>query len=99
MVFLQKMKAKNFKRRGAKHYEVVYSEASISQLSLIDSLLRTINLPIQYQEEIENKTKIGITEGEATELIEYLLDNQIDPVHSGLNYSAKDIINNLKRLK
>lgn len=95
MDFLQKMKAKIFKKRGAKHYPTIFKEASISQIMLIDSLLITSGLTLEYQENFQYKIDCGLTEGEATEIIEYLKDLQ-DPISYGFYYTQRDFYKKIK---
>ena len=91
------MKAKNLKRKGINTLEPITVQASISQLGYIDSLINNSNFTEKQREEL--KPGQDISEGQAEELISYLLDNQLCPIESGRNYTQRDIIKKLNKLK
>ena len=98
------MKAKNskrkqFKKRGVESKDVQLKERSIVQISLLDSLLETCDLQIEETDIISRRLNGFLSEGEAEELTNYLLDNQRDPIKGGFNYNQTDIKNKLKQLK
>ena len=90
-------KRKTHSKKGVSDKQVLLTEASIKQLSLIDALLETSCLPQKEYEHLYNRFKMFISEGEADEFIEYLQSKQRDNISSGFNYSKTDIVNKLKR--
>lgn len=94
------MKVKSFKSHKTKKpskqpNEPVYRSAELKQLMLIDTLLQYASLSQNIREEIESRVS-GLTEGEASELIDFLNDNQACPILSGRNYQPTDIVKKLK---
>jgi len=96
------MKARSSKKhskRGYHELEPVLVEASVGQLSYMESLIENSLLSNHAKEKIYEKMQGFVSEGEAEESIGYLLNNQIDPIDSGFNYGQTDIIRKLKKLR
>lgn len=70
--------------------------ATDGQLDYIDGLLITANLSPEQLKAIEDE-KVHMNVDRAAELIEYLNNNQADPIESGTNYNQGDIQNKLKK--
>jgi hypothetical protein len=104
MDFLQKMKAKSLKRkthkkRGVTDKDPIIVEASLSQLTFIGTLLDSSILSVEKTKEIEDLLDTKLSEGQATELIEFLNENQRDNINGGWNYTQGDIQRKLSELK
>jgi phage RecT family recombinase len=71
------------------------------QGNMIESLLKTSSIPQKYEDEIyDNLMNDGFTQKRASECIEYLQDNQLDPITSGNgNYMQGDIQKKLTQIK
>lgn len=98
------MKAKHLKKkvnkiRGVNVPEAITVNASIAQLSYIDALIDTSNFSDTKRNEMQNNATFEMTEGEAEELINMLLENQLCPIESGRNYGQGDIQKKLSQLK
>lgn len=65
------------------------------QISAIEMLLKHSNIDHSEREDIERKM-LSFSEEEAYKTIEYLRENQLDPIVSGFNYSQTDICKYLK---
>lgn len=66
--------------------------ASYEQGTYVENLLMSSAIPIEREREIHQSLHSGaMTNSEAGEIIEYLKENQLDPISSGSNYQAKDI--------
>ena len=103
MVFLQKMKVKSLKKKihtkkGVIDKEPQLIEASIKKYTLYDVLLNNANINQKEYEVLYEKGKDFISDGEMDTLLEYLLENQVNPIYSGFNYSMTDIKNTLRHL-
>lgn len=81
-------KIKKFKR---KRCDLVLVEASIGQLSYLDSLIETTTLQPNEIEKIIKKLEGFVSSGEAEELTSYLKDNQRCNIDAGYNYTQTDI--------
>ena len=92
------MKAKNFVKRGAKHYTPVYAMASFSQMAYIDSLIETSQTSNEKYMDLKRKSNEELTEGEAEEFISELLEIQRNPILGGFNYQQRDITKMLSKL-
>lgn len=92
------LKIKKFKKRGLENKNVVTVKASIKQLNYIDYLLDLSLLSIKQKDKIIIDS-VFYTEGEAEEIINFLLENQKDLIDSGSNYSQTDILKKLKWIK
>jgi len=66
-----------------------------SQLDYIDSLIVTAAINPEEMQQIE-RSKSMMSQEEARKTIEYLKENQVDPIDAGLNYGQTDIQNKLK---
>jgi len=74
--------------------------ASFEQGNYIESLLISAAIPEKAEREIHRTLHDNqFTTKRAAECIEYLLENQLDPISSGHNYQAGDIIKKLKEEK
>lgn len=91
-------KSHKFVRNGIADKEPKLIECSISQLTFIDSLIETCTLQQYDINRILNKTKYFLSEGQAEEIITFLLENQRCNIDGGFNYSQTDILNKLKQL-
>lgn len=69
---------------------------TMSQLSLIESLIKTAN----FDDKTFLDERLGLISSydEAREFIEYLNENQVDRIAAGLPYSQSDIINKQKNI-
>lgn len=65
------------------------------QISAIEMLLKHSNIDHSEREDIERKM-LSFSEEEAYKTIEYLRENQLDPIVSGFNFSQTDICKHLK---
>jgi hypothetical protein len=65
------------------------------QISRIESLVQGSNLDHDEREGIYNSMN-DFSKDEAVDKIEYLMQNQLDPIQAGHNYTQTDISNNLK---
>jgi len=91
--------SKKHKRKGINTLEAITVDASIKQLTYIDALLDLSLLNDNEVEEIRLKSYSKISEGEAEEIITYLLDNQKCLIDSGASYQPKDIEKKLAQFK
>ncbi len=66
------------------------------QVSLIETLLKTANLPEKNKEKIDIDM-FEYSYDEAQECINMLNENQVDAISSGNNYSQTDINKKLKK--
>jgi len=71
--------------------------AGDNELDRIEGLLKTAIIEYEVKEELYRELKGVIDQQRAEELLEYLYNNQIDPIQSGGNYGQTDIKNKLKR--
>jgi len=74
----------------------LFGDASVNLISSIESLLRGSNLDHDERAGIERQLK-DLSEEEGLRLVQYLSQNQIDPIYAGLNYNQTDISNKLKK--
>lgn len=71
---------------------------SYGQATYIESLMQKAVIPEQREREIYQAMSVdSYTQKEAGEVIEYLLENQRDPISSGDNYQARDIVKKLDK--
>lgn len=70
--------------------------ATHNQIDYIDSLLMTAAISPQQLEDFDRE-KSYMTQERAGEVIQYLKDNQLDPVLAGNNYSQTDINTHLNK--
>jgi recombination protein RecT len=70
-------------------------QVSSDKVDYIESLIRTCSLDDNKKWELENELYNNITPSGANKMIEYLKNNQKDPIESGENYSQKAIQNKL----
>lgn len=70
-------------------------KASINQINAVESLLMTAAIDDSEQNSIYREIA-SMTAQRAVELIEYLRENQVDPISSGHNYSQGDIQSKLE---
>lgn len=74
--------------------------ASFEQGNYIESLLMSASIPEKVEREIyQTLHSNGFTTKRAAECIEYLIENQEDPIASGKPYNMGDIQNKLKSFK
>lgn len=73
-------------------------KANDDQLNLIESLLHNCSLDDEHARRIE-KGLFSYSEEEANDIITMLLNNQLDPIRDGLNYTQTDINNKLNKMK
>ena len=78
--------ADNFKRPTKEKKK----DASIGQISRIESLLQTSAVDHDERASIEREF-VDMSEERAVNLIEYLTENQLNPIEAGFNYSQSDI--------
>jgi len=71
--------------------------ADPNELDRIEGLLKTANLQYEIKEELYRELKGVIDQERAEELLQYLYNNQVDPISGGLNYSQSDIKNKLNK--
>lgn len=94
------MKVKILKRKTFKKVKVskilVLARASIAQETILDSLIQTSNFCLKQREEMDLALKMGLSEGQAEDMILMLKQNQTDPIACGRNYNMSDIKNKLK---
>jgi len=64
--------------------------ATQGQINYIESLLQNSNIDHEERGSIEREFD-DMTAGRAEEVIQYLKDNQLDPITAGTNYSSTDI--------
>ena len=88
--------SKSHKKRGVTNLEPILVECSIGQISYIDSLIETSTLQENEFKEIKDKANGFLSEGEAEELITYLIENQRDSILYGFNYQMSDIKNKIQ---
>lgn len=69
--------------------------ASDDQRDYIESLLRYANFDQSYLDRLERELRGAISTARASELIEELQANQVDPIHSGHAYGMKEINNKI----
>lgn len=69
--------------------------ASHEQKDYIESLLRTANLDERETSRLYNEVE-SMSSSRAAEVIEYLMNNQVDPIMSGANYGQAEIAAKLK---
>jgi len=93
---LKNNKTKKHVKKGVQCKESITVEASIKQIAYIDFLLTISALSIEEKEDIENSLS-EISEGQALETINYLIENAVDLVDSGFNYGQKDILKKLSK--
>ena len=72
-------------------------DADPTKIDRIEGLLKTAAIQYELQEELYREIKGSIDEERADELLEFLYNNQIDPISSGANYGQTDIKNKLNR--
>ena len=72
-------------------------DADPNKLDRIEGLLKTAAIQHELKEELYRELKGAIDTERAEELLQFLYDNQIDPIQSGVNYGQTDIKNKLKR--
>ena len=65
--------------------------ASHEKYVFIDSLLETSSISEENKEEIHNQLNGELTTNQANSIINYLNENQLNPIESGNNYSQSDI--------
>jgi recombination protein RecT len=65
--------------------------ASDDQISYIESLLTNANIDPDIQGRYYREIQDSLTASRASELIEYLRNNQLDAISAGHNYGAKEI--------
>lgn len=82
----------------ATHTECNPDESANWQIELIQNLLAKSTLDHDNRWNIELKL-IDINSDEAQRLIDYLYQNQLDPITSGLPYGQGDIKRHLKLLR
>ena len=92
-------RSKKHKRRGAGSLDPVYVMASFSQMAYIDSLIETSETTAYQYQQLRQRAKTELTEGEAEEFIGELLEIQRNPVLGGHNYQQGDISRMLKLLR
>ena len=71
--------------------------AGDNELDRIEGLLQTAALQPEELNDLYRELKGVIDQQRAEELLEYLYNNQIDPISSGVNYGQTDIKNKLNR--
>lgn len=72
--------------------------ASYEQINFIESLLNNACIEVEEDEDITRELKGGITAVRASELINYLQDNQVDAISAGHNYGMKEISNKVDEI-
>lgn len=73
-------------------------KATDDQVDRIDVLLWNCSLNDEKKKAIEDKL-FSYSGEEAESIIKMLLNNQLDPIKDGLNYTQTDILNKLNRMK
>jgi hypothetical protein len=76
--------------------EQQFEPISENQIDWIEQLLKYSNVDHDKRLSLELGLK-SRTRLEAEELIGWLLDNQLEPIASGRNYGATEIVNKIKR--
>ena len=71
--------------------------ADPNKLDRIEDLLKSANLQYEIMEDLYRELKGIIDEERADELLEYLYNNQVDPITAGRNYGQSDIKNKLRK--